>query len=263
MNFLDFLTFDRKTMNYEMRIVAYIDIIGWTERTSKSKVDNKIQRAMNIFEQEHYFNSREYKERLRKEADERATIHLIRDFEKVECAIFSDNLVISTPIEFEKNIFVTIGRIRRILLEEGFLTRGGIAIGPLYHEENVILGPALIEAVKLEKEASFPRILCSDSMIRHMRNWPPYPDCPIILIDLLGRTVVNLFPLPFIPDSPESISHIKQHLNYDRIRRIIDLEIAKYSRKDNNSCGRKLEKWRYMDGLLKQAVKSVHGIEEY
>lgn len=44
------------------------------------------------------------------------------------------------------------------LLQLGFLTRGGITIGPVHHRDNIIFGPALIEAVALEKEAHYPRI---------------------------------------------------------------------------------------------------------
>jgi hypothetical protein len=45
------------------------------------------------------------------------------------------------------------------LLQLGFLTQGGVTIGPMHHHDNVVLGPAVIEAVALEREAHYPRLL--------------------------------------------------------------------------------------------------------
>jgi hypothetical protein len=47
------------------------------------------------------------------------------------------------------------------LREFAILCRGGIAIGQCYHNENVLFGPALVEAYLLEQTASGPRIALS------------------------------------------------------------------------------------------------------
>ena len=52
-----------------------------------------------------------------------------------------------------------------ILLNVGFLTRGAITSGPLYHADNIIYGPGHVEAVNYEKEVKGPFILCSPSVI--------------------------------------------------------------------------------------------------
>lgn len=42
----------------------------------------------------------------------------------------------------------------------GFLVRGGITIGPLYHDSNIVFGPALVRAATIEKDlARFPRVV--------------------------------------------------------------------------------------------------------
>lgn len=52
-----------------------------------------------------------------------------------------------------------------LLFQYGLLLRGGIAVGKLYHDREVVYGPALIKAYDLEsKFAEYPRIImaCSD-----------------------------------------------------------------------------------------------------
>lgn len=51
------------------------------------------------------------------------------------------------------------------LLRSGYFARGGISKGRLYHGENMVFGPALVEAYRLENEvAKFPRILVPRSI---------------------------------------------------------------------------------------------------
>ena len=69
---------------------------------------------------------------------------------KVEFGAFSDNFVYSIPADFGGRILNFIPKMVRTLLQKGFLIRGGITVGKLYHKENVVFGPALIEAVKIE-----------------------------------------------------------------------------------------------------------------
>ncbi len=48
----------------------------------------------------------------------------------------------------------------------GFLIRGGISIGRLFHSDNFIFGDALIKAYELEsKYAKYPRIILDDEVI--------------------------------------------------------------------------------------------------
>lgn len=57
----------------------------------------------------------------------------------------------------------SISHILRDILKQGYLTRGGISLGSLYHEKQIIFGEALIAAISLEKDKSKkPRILLSE-----------------------------------------------------------------------------------------------------
>ncbi len=93
---------------------------------------------------------------------------------------FSDSLVISYPLPLPIPQIDTITSIRILVshiqnyaawialsaLRKGFLIRGGVAVGNLYHQDGVIVGPALIDAYKLESEkAKMPRILLGGDWI--------------------------------------------------------------------------------------------------
>jgi hypothetical protein len=55
--------------------------------------------------------------------------------------------------------------LSRRLLRSGYFARGGITKGRLYHDHNMVFGPALVEAYRLEREvAKFPRILVPRSV---------------------------------------------------------------------------------------------------
>jgi len=55
--------------------------------------------------------------------------------------------------------------LSRRLLRSGYFARGGLTKGRLYHDYNMVFGPALIEAYRLEREvAKFPRILIPRSV---------------------------------------------------------------------------------------------------
>jgi hypothetical protein len=50
--------------------------------------------------------------------------------------------------------------LQRYLLKRGVLTRGGLCIGPLLHDDHVIFGPGLVAAYRLESQlALYPRVI--------------------------------------------------------------------------------------------------------
>jgi hypothetical protein len=96
---------------------------------------------------------------------------------------FSDHIVASYPmsrINFGLDEQTTVGmvlgdvilrvaRIAAAALRYGFLIRGGISRGKLYHSSGVVFGPAMIEAYELEsRTAIYPRIVLSPSLARSL-----------------------------------------------------------------------------------------------
>jgi hypothetical protein len=91
---------------------------------------------------------------------------------------FSDNLAIGSPIkpglgqgEPELVTFLhVIGTAQLTLALEGFFTRGGLTLGHLFMDENISFGPALVEAVSIERSARYPRVLLGTTAMELVRE---------------------------------------------------------------------------------------------
>ena len=91
---------------------------------------------------------------------------------KIEYRLFSDNVALylkitDSPLEIIRllTFLQVIAELQRdILFGHGLLLRGGVTAGKFYSDETLIMGPALIEAVKLEETGCYPRILIDDSV---------------------------------------------------------------------------------------------------
>jgi hypothetical protein len=80
---------------------------------------------------------------------------------------FSDTLVLSDVVSVEGLVAILEGSIRLAdsFLQSGFLCRGAVTKGALYHDDRIVFGEALIRAHKLESRiAKFPRILLEDAV---------------------------------------------------------------------------------------------------
>ena len=80
--------------------------------------------------------------------------------------IFSDNILLAVNTNDgnrKQNIERIIGRVNNIIHEVadyGYLMRGAITEGDFFHNDIIVYGKALIEAVKMEeKDAIYPRVI--------------------------------------------------------------------------------------------------------
>lgn len=145
-----------KTINdYETRIVAFVDILGFKSMVDESVVDHyaylRIHDALEDFRQ------------IKKEKEDAL-------YDKdVKVTTFSDSLVISYPIDYVGGLFYILNDLtylQFILLQQGVFVRGGITIGKLRHVQTEIFGPAMNEAYHLEStQAVYPRIIISEETI--------------------------------------------------------------------------------------------------
>jgi hypothetical protein len=104
--------------------------------------------------------------------DRQVRINLTRPAEPpLRMTYFSDNIGASVVIEGldttqqQRAVCQVLRLLAGIqvsyLREFAILCRGGVAIGQCFHNENVLFGPALVEAYRLEQTASGPRIALS------------------------------------------------------------------------------------------------------
>jgi hypothetical protein len=139
---------------------------------------------------------------------------------------FSDCYVLSDLSEW--SVLMAVHALVTRLLKEGIMTRGAVVYGPLYHQNDILFGPAGIEAYELEcNVANFPRILVTKEVQANISESLQLSKRPLLKQDVKdGLWFVNPFvpPLWFVPhlqtttvpDSAKSRS-IREYL--DEVRR--------------------------------------------
>lgn len=150
-------------MKYENRHVLFCDILGF-----KHAVKSRSINISDIFgilrELRGYIDSANvlnYHQLGRHDSAEKEG-YLIRPIAEH----FSDCLVVSVEATNLGAIWLceVASQLQGIIVRRGFLSRGAIINGEMWHRESTVFGPAFIEAVELEKETGFPRISISDDL---------------------------------------------------------------------------------------------------
>lgn len=83
---------------------------------------------------------------------------------------FSDSVVVSYLRNEPHGAGVTsilmdVHNLQLALMQKGILLRGAVTAGQLHHDEKLIFGPALNEAVALERLANYPRVILDGEIL--------------------------------------------------------------------------------------------------
>ena len=138
-----------KTSNH---IIAYLDILGAKDMICDDD-DFDFLNHLNMFMED---------------AIEESGGGIFPKKENIYVKIFSDNILLA--LELKENdeqrdnkiaaLFNTVANIYNEILHYGYLMRGAIVEGEFFHNDIIVYGKGLVEAVHLEeKEADVPRIL--------------------------------------------------------------------------------------------------------
>lgn len=186
-------------------VVAFVDILGYKDyiKTAFEKGEAQVELS-----------------RLRNALDE-AYLHLKdaareRSIEgKASFAVrtFTDNLLIAYPVNEQAGswsalmmVFTYLEHLQMQLARQGYFVRGAISVGDLYADEDIVFGPALLEAYESEgKDAMSPRIILGDSAEKSLREHcieyqvTKVPDVLIdsdnrVFVDYLENNVMIAFP---------------------------------------------------------------------
>lgn len=152
-------------MNYEDRLVIYIDVLGFSDfvnytTISRINVDEKVKQIDSFLAMvRNFFNENENSAKL-------STTKQITSF--------SDLLIVSIDLKEIDNIDLEIMEVYYLLLNainKGFLLRGSIVYGKLIHNKEVIFGSGLIEAYNREKTiAKYPRVIIDKAIVKDIRE---------------------------------------------------------------------------------------------
>lgn len=150
---------------YRDRIVSFIDILGFANAIERSASDQALVEGIYAA-----LNTAPFSSPLHGPPNFPDSISWSR---AVKATNFSDSIVISA----ERSVvgLVTVMEMSRafacVLLQLGMLARGGVACGPLIHEDHLIFGPGLVRAYRLESEAAkVARIIIDEDTIDFARE---------------------------------------------------------------------------------------------
>jgi hypothetical protein len=241
-------------MVYQERLLLYCDILGWSEEIRGGDSSKLLAAVEGIHKRAETYNERARETLIAQEGKiiqtelgpRRPKIN--RMALEVQYGAFSDHFVFSLPASFGSRILDIASELIIDLLRAGFLVRGAIVLGRLHHCDNVIFGPALLEAVKIEEnEAFYPRILVSDAVADYCSKLPRDQRDKTMITDQTGRSVINPFAMPF--DGPDEIIESFVQLNFflTEIKSVIDGQINRLEKEHRHQHA---EKWRYVDQFI-------------
>lgn len=164
---------------YQEQLVAYIDLLGFSETSFQNhEMKMKVLELLKglSFPQGNLGESVTHSEPHPN--GKGIIMSYIGGSAKPAYSSFSDNIIMSWPtntIKLKQAIFTLEHYIYQFIalpaLKAGFLIRGGITIGNLYHQDGVVYGEALVEAHKIEsKIAKYPRIIISANLHEHLHD---------------------------------------------------------------------------------------------
>ncbi len=154
-------------MEYEDRVVCFLDILGFTElvqSTERPPGGNAAESAT---------------ERLGRAL---LKIREVLDVERPEVRLvntvtqFSDSVVLSFPAIEESGVFdalLSILWVQMNLVGSGMVCRGGVVRGKVIHTDKLLFGPAVIRAYDLERrEAVNPRVIVERDVLEAAARAP-------------------------------------------------------------------------------------------
>lgn len=183
---------------FKKKVFVFIDVLGFSGLVEKepgavlkivdlvdsfSKEVRELQKAVS--------STDEYEKRaaeIMKQAD-------------IEISYFSDSLIISSSLEGILSLITLTKRVNRDLMNLGFVFRGAVVIGDIYHRGGQVVGKAMIDAYRLESQvAIYPRIVLTDEVVSEIakleKSWPsesPNKPTKNIVEDFDGMYIIHPF----------------------------------------------------------------------
>lgn len=181
---------------YENRIIAYIDLLGFKEAVADEEKMESILDLLTQFIKQNGDHTPEWG------YDTKTNEPIIQS---ISSSAFSDHIVISFLViedsyEDIRLLMVMqklqnhIGDIAMTALSKGFLIRGAVTIGKLYHQNNMVFGKALVDAYNLESQtAIYPRILISKELKEYIdsNDWRKKSVTYLVTQDFDGYWILN------------------------------------------------------------------------
>ena len=151
-------------MNTKKHYIAYMDILGYSDYIEKNpdkenEFLHTVAEAIYKVKQNVLYISDIGKKGFKANIE-------------IKCKTFSDNIIICMEATDSQNeisriipFLISVASIQKgLVIEHELLIRGGITIGDLYIDDDLVFGKGLIDAVRLEHQAENPCIIVSQDL---------------------------------------------------------------------------------------------------
>jgi hypothetical protein len=241
------------TSPYQDSIVAFIDILGWSDLLRQSKSEHKLAQVVQVVERLTI---------LAKESEKRREEFNRKGFPQAantRFSYFSDTVVLSCPADTRESGWMIweVQLLCDVLLLSRRYSRGAIVRGELRHTETLLFGPALVEAYEIEKTvAKYPRLVVTAEAAPFVvtavnPSRPGGPTEPQWSLDVDGIRFLELFSP--MPDGRRRKYHQDQAR---KLREVVKMDLLEASKLDHQSPSDLNHQakygWmlRYLDGVL-------------
>lgn len=167
--------------NYKLCYVAYIDILGFTNKVIESV--NNVQTLNEIINLQNYLTD----------------IKCKKGISDKKTYFVSDSFFFVFPFENNEisSVIWEIADMQAHIIDMGHLIRGAVTIGKTVYNEKFLFGPSVNEVVALEKKIEYPRVVLSNR--------------------LLEEYLINIKNTSFVfNDINDEISDLLDYLSYDK-----------------------------------------------
>lgn len=141
---------------YEDRIILFIDFLAFKEIVDETESDREALR------------------RLLHAMDALAEIGRDTSIQSQRVSQFSDSIVVSYRIDEVSGVFWLLMEMAWAVIDlanRGYLLRGAVTFGPLFHSEHHVVGPAMVKAYLMEsKQAKYPRVIIDPALLKIARR---------------------------------------------------------------------------------------------
>ncbi len=145
-------------IEFEERVVAFIDVLGFKPIVTNSllsKDDSSLLEELNTALETAVLS-------LDKKVNSLVSKELIPKHISI-----SDSIIISAPLTSAEMsnyrglliLVIRVIQLTHILLSKGYLLRGGLSVGKVWHSSSNIVGQAYQEAYTIETKQTFPELL--------------------------------------------------------------------------------------------------------
>lgn len=229
-------------MVFEERAVAYIDVLGFGELVKEAVVDrNRLQQLAALVD---LLSSAV--ETLNSTVSTSVAPHLFP-----KSIYISDCIILSAPLTDEHRrdydglsiVVMRVIQLSHYFLRAGYLIRGGISIGKVWHSGLNIVGPAYQQAVEIEKACVNPVVKLSESAIRRWTGGSS------MCLTREGQTFVNGLHDYYIPNRER---HGQVEQTYTEYARLVERRLAEGLSQSAHA------KWSWFKQLLNEVTPDLH-----